>query len=136
MFDQRDYKKFAADFFRHEDNSIYGRAEVVAAVAQLMSDAKMIPSIVSARVAFDAMQLRTPELEATRARAAINQVARELDAEPLTRSECEEFASLSRADLAKLYWGDDNSGVNAFAIRYRKGCREHGFVIPPRPSRP
>jgi hypothetical protein len=61
-------------------------------------------------------------------------VIAEAAAATLTRAELREFESLSPISLQRAYWGDDNSGVNSFAVRYQKAAREFGFKIPARPQ--
>ena len=55
-----------------------------------------------------------------------------VDAQPLTRNELEHFSSLSHRELSRLYWGPNGDGMTEFAVRYRKSCKEFGFVVPPK----
>ena len=73
---------------------------------------------------------RDARAEAQRSYAA---AAAEADRVPLTRQELNEFASLSKNDLALKYWGSDGEASDFFAIRHRAASRQYGFVIPPKP---
>ncbi len=131
-----DHEKYVRIFFENPDVAVYGTEVVIAEIVRVMQGMKMIPSVVSAKIVFDKMNLRDRATEVAKAQAGLNQVLRDVDAPPLTRNEIEYFASLSRSDLANLYWGVDGDAINEFAVRYRRASREHGYVIPPRPSRP
>jgi hypothetical protein len=102
-----------------------------------------IPSQVSIDRALTQLQFRRTDggSERTDAQAAINAAQRNLDAvimeaaaSPLTRQELDHFASLSPTSLQKSFWGEENDGINTFAVRYRKAAAEHGFQIPARPQ--
>ena len=131
-----DHEKYVRIFFENPDVAVYGTEPVIAAIVEVMQGMRMIPSIVSAKIVFDKMNLRDRAIEVAKAQAGLNQVLRDVDAPPLTRNEIEYFASLSRSDLGNLYWGVDGDAINEFAVRYRRASREQGYVIPPRPSRP
>ena len=131
-----DHEKYVRIFFENPDVAVYGTEPVIAAIVEVMQGMRMLPSIVSAKIVFDKMNLRDRDIEVARAQAGLNQVVRDIDAPPLTRGEIEYFASLSKPSLANLYWGVDGDAINEFAVRYRRASREQGYVIPPRPSRP
>jgi hypothetical protein len=63
----------------------------------------------------------------------LDQAIQEAAAAPLTRQELGHFESLSPINLQRAYWGDDNSGVNTFAVRYNKAASQFGFKLPARP---
>jgi hypothetical protein len=52
---------------------------------------------------------------------------------PITRDEELYAASLSFAELQRLYWGEDLTATDYFSARYRKLARERGYQIPARP---
>lgn len=106
-------------------------------------DKQWIPSQVTINRALTQLQFARTDGGSARKdmQAEINAAQRNLDgviaetaAPPLTRSEVEYFSSLSFAELQRKYWGNDNSDVNTFAVRYRKAAAEHGFRILARPT--
>jgi hypothetical protein len=66
------------------------------------------------------------------AQQRLQAVIAEVSAPPLTRTEMDEFAGLSFADLQRRYWSDE--GVNNFRFRYDLAAQQHGFRVPSRPS--
>ena len=102
-----------------------------------------IPSQVSINRALSELKFRRTDggSHAKDLQAAVNAAQRNLDAviqeaaaAPLTRAELREFESLSPTSLQRQYWGEDNSGLNTFAIRYQKAASQFGFRIPARPQ--
>ena len=119
----------------------YFTPTLLAAVVQEMQSS--LPSVVAARLSFERLvangRLQRTDgkdevfdrAEAVKAaRANIDAVVAEIDSAPLSRSEIEYFASLSQRELSQLYYGDDGTAVNDFAIRYRRAVREYGYAIP------
>lgn len=81
---------------------------------------------------------RTAKDDARDIRAAAQRnydaAAKQAELMPLTKQELDEFASLSQVELQKKYWGEDGKATDFFSIRYRAAARQHGFVIPPKPT--
>jgi hypothetical protein len=140
---RHDYEKAAKLFFesnKREFEKFYSPTLIEQVTREMLQS---LPTQVAARLAFDRLVAngtikRTDgktdaddRAEAvTLAQANLDQVVAEVDAEPLKPGELEYFGSLSQRELSRLYFGEDGSAVNEFAIRYAKSCREFGFVIP------
>jgi hypothetical protein len=108
-----------------------------------LEEHQWLPSQVTIDRALAQLQFRRTDggSAASDQRAAIGAAQKNLEAviaeaalPTLTRTELEEFASLSAADLQSKYWGPDNDGITVFAVRYNKAAQQHGFRVPPRPQ--
>lgn len=139
----KEHLKYAAEFFRSNPElaAKYGSESAINAVASLMEKNRALPSPVSAELAFRGLKLprvdggdeySDSQAAVAAAQRTLDQAIRDAEAPELTKQECEEFASLSRAELSRRYWGEDGDGINLFATRYRKAHREMGYVLPER----
>jgi hypothetical protein len=120
----------------------YTSPENLERIVSFLVEKQWLPSQVTVERALEHLKLartdgRTERDDARAARAEAQRrydaAAAEADRLPLTRQELDEFASLSKSDLARLYWGADGEASDYFSIRYRAASRQHGFVIPPKP---
>ena len=123
-----DHEKYVRIFFENPDNAVYGTEAVIAEVVRVMQGMKMLPSVVSARIVFDAMDLRDRATEVKRAQAAFEATVAEVASKPFARNELDYFSSLSRQDLHDQYFA--NGGYNDFRVRYDAACKQFGFVPP------
>ena len=120
----------------------YDSAENLERIVSFLVEQQWLPSQVTVERAIADLKLartdgRTSKDDQREIRAeaqrSYDAAAAEADRVPLTRQELDEFASLSKVDLARRYWGSDGEASDYFSIRYRKASRECAFVIPPRP---
>jgi hypothetical protein len=123
----------------------YASKSLVQEVADEMDNAKTLPTITAASLAFERL-VKNGDIERTdgkdeeddckeahaAAQKSLTDAIAKAEATPLTTAELENFASLSQFELSKLYWGPDDDGINGFAVRYRKAIAEHGFREPAR----
>lgn len=142
------YEKAASDYFLNDHQgklnfAKYFSPTLLAAVVKEMQQS--LPSVVAARLAFqrlvangtirrtDGRTEADDRAEAvSAAQANLDKAAAEVDARPLSREELEYFSSLGREQLSQLYYGDDGSALNQFAIRYNRAVREYQYRIPDR----
>lgn len=120
-----------------------GNSELIMQIADEMMKSSL-PTLTAARIALDRL-IRAGNVARTdgrtdaddnarviaAARANLDKVIAEAEAEPLLKSDLEYFGSLDQKTLAKLYWEDD--GLTEFGIKYRKASTMFGFVIPEKP---
>jgi|HubBroStandDraft_2_1064218.scaffolds.fasta_scaffold02321_3 hypothetical protein len=145
MINRSQYENAAQLYLRQNPKSFeryYSPSLLKTLVDAMLSS---LPTTVAAGIAFNRLVangqlVRTDgkseaddRLEAvTAARANLDQVVAEVDAAPLSAAELAYFGSLSQRELSQLYFGEDGTAINEFAIRYRRAAREHMFRIPER----
>ncbi len=145
------YEAAATQYFTkdHQGKLNFQKYFAPTLLATLVKEMKSsLPSVVAARLAFQRL-VANGRLQRTdgrtdqddwhenreRAKANLDSVLAGIDTPPLARDELDYFGSLGREQLSQLYYGEDGSAINEFAVRYRKANREHGFVIPGRLQR-
>jgi predicted transcriptional regulator len=64
---------------------------------------------------------------------SVDEALASAEKDPITPAEELHAASLSFAELQRLYWGEDLTATDYFSARYRKLARERGYQIPARP---
>jgi hypothetical protein len=148
---RQDYERAASNYFSQDPE---GKSNFLkfysATILQQVTDEMQrttLPTITGARVTTaklirERKLIRTDgktdaddRLEAIAvAEANLKVVIGEVDATPLSREELGYFSSLSQRELSQLYYGEDGSALNEFAIRYRRANREFMFQIPSRPA--
>ena len=141
MISKASYEQAAVQFFKNnirEFEKYYSPTLIQQVSTEMLQS---LPTQVAARLAFDRLvangsiqrtdgkTVDDDRLEAvTAAQANLNAVVAEIDAEPLSREELAYFSSLSQRELYQLYYGEDGTAINEFAVRYRRAAREHfGF---------
>ena len=145
MISRTRYESAAEQFFRNNPREFekYFSKNLLQTLVNAMITS--LPTVTAARIAFDRLVaegklLRTDgksnrddQAQAVAAAEAnLKNAIAKVDAQPLTRNELEHFSSLSHRELSRLYWGPNGDGMTEFAVRYRKSCKEFGFVVPPK----
>jgi hypothetical protein len=148
MFSESQFERAAADFFeknpRHAEK--YLSPDLVATLAAAMMRSRApYPTAANAEMTFSALVasgelVRTDGKDESDDAAAdeeylknvADRTMEEIRRAPLTRAECEGFASLPFAEVQRRYWAYDR--VNEFRVRYDKAARAWGFQIPAPPS--
>jgi hypothetical protein len=143
MISKASYEQAAVQFFQTNTPEFekYYSQTLIKQVSEEMLQS--LPTVVAARLAFnrlvangqlprtDGKSERDDAAEAVAAaQANLDRAVAEIDAAPLTKSEVEYFGSLSLRQVSALYYGEDGSAINNFAVRYRRAAREYGFVVP------
>ena len=142
-FTKYQYEKAATQFLeQNADLALkYMHPQLLATLVEWMKES--LPTTVSAKLAFDrlveegVLQRTDSGNEETdragaaeKARATIRKIEEEVGSQALDRETYEYIASLSPRELSRLYFGEDGSAINEFAIVYRRAMKEWGFREP------
>ena len=143
MYKQKDYESAFADFKKNNEIEVakYQSSNSDDLILGYLVQTQRLPTQTTVHIAIQELARKGLLVATSKNIATVRAIARkgadaalaEAEKNPITRDEELYAASLSFAELQRLYWGEDRTASDYFSVRYRKLARERGYQIPARP---